>query len=207
MFEDYWEDYLPDSVSDNMDFSEAINNLINEEVNKRYREKNKNYDEALKKASELRVENTVQKGLRQRAENDLDEAVKKAKLEGAEQQKTEMLGEYSIGETVWVPRFCRKNVKCKRCSGTDKVIALLDGREVQVRCRECKFSGYDVEEWYEPEEGIVEEIVIYVKHRGSKHQVYVRPANSNEDAIRRENIFKTKEECQSHIENEMNKEK
>lgn len=200
MFEDYYEDYVPDSVSDNMDFSEAINDLINEEVNQRYREKNKNYDEALKKANELRVENTIQRGLRQKAENDLDEAVKKAKLEGMAQQKIEMLGEYSIGETVWVPRFCRKKVRCKRCSGTSKVTALLDGEEVQVRCPECESSGYNVKEWYKPEEGTVEEIIIYVEYRESRHQVYIKPVNSNEDAIRRVNIFKTKEECEAYIE-------
>lgn len=201
----YWEteeDYF--EVDENFEFNTGINKLLEGEVEKRLAERINGYESALERDKQSQDTIRDLKANIRELENQLSRSEKVFKSEGKDEALRELLGGFKLGDEVWFRKGNYVREDCHVCSGDKEVIAEINGKEVKINCPECKGYGANGKTVKSVEKGRIIEMDIHTWASGRKFEVgmYVDPTsykNSDSVKLNKDNIFKTREECEKSL--------
>ena len=187
---------------DSLDFQEEIQQIIDEEVEKRVKLAIEDYQNAIKVNEELTKENRKIRLDNQDLTHKLQHASTKSFKEGLDKATREILGGFKIDDSVWVSKREVTWYKCITCSGAGNVTATFNEENIEIRCPRCH-GGRTSTVKLVPIKGTIKELHYQVWYHGEqvRRKFYVDCGSSSSMEINDvNNIFKTKEECEAHIE-------
>lgn len=126
-----------------------------------------------------------------------DQEMKKVLVEKEKEVKRELLGGFTIGDTVYYPDAKGTSEKCEKCNGTHKLLVTVNGtdEERNIDCNKCDYGGKILTYTYYPRKDVISSAHLEMNSTNKWLKFYL----NREDRERKvELLFKTEEECQIH---------
>lgn len=105
----------------------------------------------------------------------------------------ELFGGLARGDKAFYVDYKYESTVCIKCNGSGKVVALIDGEELKVKCPVCEGQGSKGSSHFIVKEGKVETVSLEINEYAKHLNFYFVNRDSKASG---DSVFKTIEECQ-----------
>lgn len=185
--EDFEEYEAPDELA------LKIRELVTEEVKSKITETVESLENAKKTIESLNKRNFDLQSKVSRHPGEIKEAIQARDLE----YRREISGGYIVGDKFYYAETKSARDKCKPCSASGKVKAIVAGSEITIECPECGGKGEEHQWVFEPVEDVVNSVHISFYERGNRSRATHYGERGGSSERMSEKMKKTFEECKA----------